>query len=77
MTDRTDNSKGKDDQASYFQWVGIGIEFCTGIVVLGYIGYRLDRALNTSPWLLMLCSFLGFVGMLYLIIKQAMNMPHR
>jgi F0F1-type ATP synthase assembly protein I len=77
MTDQKDNSSGKDDQASYYQWVGIGMEFCTGIVVLTYMGYRLDKAFNTSPWLLILFSFLGFVGMLYLIIKQALNMPRR
>jgi F0F1-type ATP synthase assembly protein I len=77
MTDSTDNSKRDDERASYYQWVGIGIEFCTGIAVMSYLGYRLDKVLHTEPWLLILFSFLGFVGMLYLIIKQAMNMSRR
>ncbi len=77
MADQKDNSERKDDQASYYQWVGIGLEFCAGIVALGYVGYRLDLAFHTSPWLLMLFSFLGFVGMLYMIIRQAMNMSKR
>ncbi len=76
--DQTDNSGRKDDdQASYYQWVGIGLEFCAIIAVFCYLGYRLDNALNTSPWLLILFSFLGFAGALYLIIRQALNMPHR
>jgi F0F1-type ATP synthase assembly protein I len=77
MTDQTNKPDGKDDQASYYQWVGIGLEFCTGIVALTYLGYRLDKAFGTSPWLLILFSFLGFVGMLYMIIKQAINMSRR
>jgi F0F1-type ATP synthase assembly protein I len=77
MTDPTDNKDGNDDRASYYQWVGIGLEFCTGIAVLTYVGYRLDQAFNTSPWLLILFSFLGFAGMLYMLIRQAMNMPRR
>jgi F0F1-type ATP synthase assembly protein I len=77
MTDQTKDSKQDEDKANYLEWAGVGIEFCAVIVVFCYIGYRLDKALNTEPWLLILFAFLGFAGMLYRIIKRAMTMSRR
>lgn len=54
--------------------LGTGIEFGGTIAVFCYIGYRLDAAMNTSPYLLLTGFFLSFIGMLYLIFKQANNM---
>ena len=36
-----------------------GVELVAGVVVGGLVGYGLDRWLDTSPWLLILCFMLG------------------
>jgi F0F1-type ATP synthase assembly protein I len=73
MMAQTRRPEENDDKSAYTQWMGVGFEFCGVIAVLCYVGYLLDRALNTSPWLLILLSILGFVGMLYSIIRRAMK----
>ena len=65
------SSPQDDDKADYMRWAGVGIEFCGVLGIFCYLGYRLDEALNTSPWLLVVGFFMGFAGMLYILIKQA------
>ena len=77
-SNRQDSGRDRDDKAgsndnSPMQWAGVGIEFFGVIAVLGYIGYRLDQLCNTSPWLMIILSFLGFTGTLYSIIRRAMK----
>lgn len=57
----------------YAKWFGLGIEFCTVTGFFCYIGYKLDKALDTSPWLLVSGFFIGFAGMIYTILKQFWN----
>ena len=68
MTERPPQDNNKQD---YARWLGLGIEFGGVVGLFCYIGYKLDEALNTSPWLLLVGFFVAFIGMLYLIIKQA------
>jgi len=54
----------------YTKWLGFGMEFCGVLAVCSYIGYKLDQRLNSSPWFLLTGFFVGFVGMVYLVIKE-------
>ena len=74
---QTNSSQENDGKSNYFRWAGIGIEFCGVLAVFCYMGYKLDEALGTGPWLLVTGFFVGFVGMLYIIIKQAWNMQRK
>ena len=56
------------------KWSGLGIEFVGVIVLFCYFGYKLDEKLQTSPWFLLAGFFVGFIGMLYLIIKDTRNL---
>jgi len=67
MTERPPQNNNKQD---YARWLGLGIEFAGTVAVFCYIGYKLDEALNKSPWFLLSGFFVAFIGMLYLIIKQ-------
>jgi len=67
MSNQTSQRKNK---APYIGWLGIGIEFGGVIAIFCYIGYRLDAALKTSPYFLLAGFFLGFIGMLYMVLKQ-------
>jgi F0F1-type ATP synthase assembly protein I len=67
------NGRRKNDaQRSGLQWMGAGIEFCGVIGIFSYIGYRLDKFLDTGgPFLLITGFFIGFIGMTYLFYKES------
>jgi len=68
----------KDDyRQRYSRWLGFGIEFCGVLAIFCYIGYKLDQRLSSSPWLLLVGFFVGFAGMLYMILKETMNIRRR
>ena len=57
------------------KWSGIGIEFAGVIALFTYIGYKLDEKLHTSgPWFLLGGFFVGFIGMIYIVIKDTRNL---
>jgi ATP synthase protein I len=40
----------------------VGLSFVVAVVIGAGLGYVLDRWLNTSPWLFLLCFFLGLAA---------------
>jgi F0F1-type ATP synthase assembly protein I len=67
---QSENNKWK----TIMKWSGLGVEFAGVIVLFCYFGYKLDEKLQTSPWFLLAGFFLGFIGMLYIIIKDIRNL---
>ena len=67
---QSENKKWKD----LMKWSGLGIEFAGVIILFCYFGYKLDEKLQTSPWFFLGGFFLGFIGMLYIIIKDTRNL---
>jgi F0F1-type ATP synthase assembly protein I len=65
--------KPNNRKGDYTKWFGFGIEFGGVIAVFCYIGYRLDQSWNTKPWLMLAGFFVGFTGMLYLVLKEVWN----
>ena len=65
--------KPNNRKVNYTKWFGFGIEFGGVIAVFCYIGYRLDQSWNTKPWLMLAGFFVGFTGMLYLVLKEVWN----
>ena len=59
---------------SVLKWSGLGVEFCGVVALFSYFGYKLDEKFQTSPWLFLAGFFFGFVGMLYLILKDTRNL---
>jgi F0F1-type ATP synthase assembly protein I len=72
--DQPDQQKRDDDKQDYVQWLGVATEFCGVLAVCSYGGYELDEALHTSPWFLIAGFFVGFTGMMVLIVKQIRRM---
>ncbi len=68
------NFQKSDDIRNYAKWAGLGFEFAGVLAVFCYMGYRLDKAFDTSPWLLLAGFAVGFIGMLYTILKQSQYM---
>ena len=52
----------------------ITAELIAGIAVGGGIGWALDRAFGTGPWLLIVFLILGFAGGMSNVIKSARRM---
>jgi F0F1-type ATP synthase assembly protein I len=67
---QSDNKKWK----TIMKWSGLGVEFAGVIILFCYFGYKLDEKLQTSPWFLLAGFFVGFIGMLYIIIKDTRNL---
>ena len=67
---QSENSKWK----TLMKWSGLGVEFAGVIFLFCFFGYRLDEKFRTSPWFLLAGFFLGFIGMLYIIIKDTRNL---
>jgi F0F1-type ATP synthase assembly protein I len=67
---QSENNKWK----TIMKWSGLGVEFAGVIILFCYFGYKLDEKLQTSPWFLLAGFFLGFIGMLYIIIKDTRNL---
>jgi F0F1-type ATP synthase assembly protein I len=59
------------------EFAGIGIQFAIVILVFTAGGIWLDRRLGTSPWLLIVCVFLGAAGGMFSIYQKAMAAQRR
>jgi ATP synthase protein I len=56
------------------KWSGLGVEFAGVIILFCFFGYKLDEKFQTSPWFLLGGFFVGFIGMMYIIIKDTRNL---
>jgi len=52
------------------QFMSLGIEMVVPIVLLMYVGYRLDAWLGSRPWLFLLGAFLGIAVGFYGMFKR-------
>ncbi len=65
----TDNS----DWAQYAKYGGLGMQLAATVGVMVFIGYWLDNKFNTSPWLIIIFSFLGVFTGMYSFIKTVIK----
>jgi ATP synthase protein I len=59
------------------EYAGVGLQFALTIVVFMFAGIWLDRALGTSPWLLMLFVFGGAAAGFYSVYRKLMAAQRR
>ncbi|MEE8411618.1 MAG: AtpZ/AtpI family protein, partial [Acidobacteriota bacterium] len=52
------------------QFIGMGFEMVVPIVLLMYVGYRLDAWLGSRPWLFVLGALLGIAVGFYVMFKR-------
>ncbi len=55
----------------------MGTELLSGILVLAGLGWLIDRALGTTPWLFAIGALAGFAAGLYLVWLRAQRMDAR
>lgn len=73
MKDNKTSDRDSKDKNDLIRWTSFGFEFGGVVAVLCYIGYKIDAALNSSPFFLLGGFFIGFIGMIYLAYKQMNN----
>ena len=61
---------GQRSSSSWMKYSGVGFGFVGAIAGFGLIGFWLDKHYGWSPWGVITLSMLGFVGGLYLLIKE-------
>jgi F0F1-type ATP synthase assembly protein I len=59
------------------EYASVGLQFAFTIVVFMFGGMWVDRALGTSPWLLILCVFVGASAGFYSIYRKLMAAQRR
>ncbi len=59
------------------EYAGVGLQFAFTIVAFMFAGMWLDRALGTSPWLLILFVFGGASAGFYSIYRKLMAAQRR
>lgn len=67
---------GKDAYRQWYQIAGVGFEFGAAVLLLGLLGWYLDRRWETAPWLMLIGGGLGFMVGLWLLIKTARRSFH-
>lgn len=54
-------------------YMGLGIQLAATVGIMVAVGYYLDKKLNTSPYLIVIFSFLGIITALYQFIKTVIK----
>ncbi len=56
------NDSNKHDKKSWAEYTTVGIMFPASIAVGFFIGYLLDKAFNTSPYLMIIMTLYGIAA---------------
>ncbi|WP_432797800.1 AtpZ/AtpI family protein [Poriferisphaera sp. WC338] len=62
----------KGGQPNPWRHFHMGLEFAGAAALMTIIGYVIDKKYGTAPWGVLICGTIGFVGGLYLFIKEAL-----
>jgi F0F1-type ATP synthase assembly protein I len=64
-------SPSSSRDASLWSLGGAGLQFAATVALMALVGWKLDGWMGWSPWGVVSMTFLGLVGGLYLLIKEA------
>ena len=62
-----------EQRPTWLRHAGLGTELVGAVLGFTFLGIWIDRRFDTGPWGLLVCVFLGFVGGLYNLVKQALR----
>lgn len=66
--------KEEKAEPSPWQHVGLGFQIAGTTLVMGLIGWEMDRLWATGPWCMFGLGMAGAVGSIYLLIKEALRL---
>ena len=59
------------------EYAGAGLQFALTLVVFAFLGIWLDKRLNSSPWFVLICVFVGAAAGFYSIYRKLMGSAKR
>lgn len=62
-----------DQQPNPWRMAHMGLELAGAVLVFGLVGWFIDRQTGWEPWGLLSGLLIGFVGGMYLFIKEALK----
>jgi F0F1-type ATP synthase assembly protein I len=70
---QTMSQRRSSPRPRWTRYAGMGVELAVAIVGFCLLGIWIDYRYKTKPWGLLICSFLGVVGGMYNLIRQALQ----
>lgn len=70
----SDRRRGRASSSAFRQadrYVAVGFQVALSLVLYLLVGYWLDGFLDTEPWLMLAGAVLGFVSMIFLVVRFA------
>ncbi|HED07972.1 MAG TPA: AtpZ/AtpI family protein [Ignavibacteria bacterium] len=77
MSQLNKNPEDDNDLRTLGNYLGLGMQLAVTVAVMVLLGYWLDNKFNTSPWLLIIFSFLGIASALYNFLKTVIKLPEK
>src|SRR3954451_1208465 len=68
-----DQDAKEDPGKSPWSYAGAGLQFAATTALFALMGWYCDRHFGWTPWGIVGFSMLGFIGGLFLLIKEALN----
>src|SRR6185437_554728 len=59
------------------EFAGIGLQFALTLVLFAFLGVWLDDRVHSSPWLLLLCVFVGGAAAFYSMYRRVVTAQWR
>lgn len=69
----SDKPANQDQGKSPWSYAGKGLQFAGTTALFAFMGYYLDRRFGWTPWGTVGLAMVGFIGGLYLLIKDALT----
>ena len=77
MSQQEQQPEDKNDLRSLGNYLGLGMQLAATVGFMLLLGYWLDKKFETSPWLLLVFSFLGIISGLYNFLKTVIKPPSK
>jgi ATP synthase protein I len=74
MKNKDEREDGRSNFAvNYGPYFGLGLQLAATVIVMVFLGIWLDGKFNSSPWLTIVCSFLGIASAMYSFLKTVLK----
>ncbi len=77
MSKTDKQSEDENNLRSLGNYLGLGMQLAATVGVMVLLGYWLDNKFKTSPWLILVFSFLGIISALYNFLKTVIKPPQK
>ena len=65
-----EGARSRGPALSGTEFAGIGLQFALTLVLFAFLGLWLDDRLHSSPWLLLICVFVGGAASFYSMYRR-------